>query len=212
MLARGPVRGAAADDAAHERVVLRCLGAFVLVHLNRVDDARALVVAGVAEAPELRVKAATMGLSVIAPSVADIAARRAAVQGAIDAATADLVAGRLAVGGGASPLALGGDLTYFATYHGLDDAPLRRAVGRMYRLAFPSLSYVAPPPRQPCAGAGGGSRVPARLRIGFVTAFASRHSVTKMFLRLMCGLPTVLFEVLLFTRVGAADDVRDTLW
>jgi hypothetical protein len=230
MLAAAPVPGAAPGVVAAERVVLRCSAAYTLLHLNRPDDAQRVVAEGASEAPVLHVKAAMTGLSVIPSSVEEIVARRAAVEAAIAAVTAGLANGSIVLGGSESPLALGSDLLYYATYHGLNDAPLRTSVAALFQRAFPSLSYVSPalqqqqvhggvPAPAPCHDGSTPSSLPPpprerrrrRVRVGFVTAYSARHSVTKMFSRLMCGLPRELFEVVLFAH-AVHSDVREVLW
>ena len=110
------------------------------------------------------------------------------------------------------------DATVLFANQGFNDEPLRRDITRMYRLAYPILSYVAPrlaaaawaadTPVLRAATAAAPPVLSRRIRVGFVSDHLSEHSVGKMITRLITFLPRSMFHVTVLRFLGATGWVR----
>ena len=199
---------------------------------GRLADASQLLLDGVAADPGLWLRYALSHVPPIPTSMRAIAASRAATEALVADVTAALRNGSLVLARHDRHDSLEQlvDPGYYLTYHGVNDEPLRRAIGVMYACAFPALLHVAPTLARPAlhpAALGFSSAaalraaaaaavaeppaLPRKLRVGFVSAFMHQHSVSKMIQRLITGLPRTLFHVTVFWFPGPEDYVVTAL-
>lgn len=134
-----------------------------------------------------RFKAATIQ-PVVARDVAEMDAARAAFSAALakgpEAALAD-------------PWALGLGPNFFLGYQACDDRALQEAQAAYFSKAAPSLDFTAPHV---------GRKPGARLRVGIVSNFFSRHTVGYLTLGLAAGLDRGRFDLVLFRTPAAGQD------
>jgi predicted O-linked N-acetylglucosamine transferase (SPINDLY family) len=100
------------------------------------------------------------------------------------------------------PLAEVGGTNFLSPYHGQDDRAIQEKIAQIYKQACPELAYRAPHVDQWMAGLEGGP-----MRIGFVSAFFHEHSIGRLNINLIEGLPRPEFEVHVFSFSGAADPI-----
>jgi predicted O-linked N-acetylglucosamine transferase (SPINDLY family) len=102
----------------------------------------------------------------------------------------------------ADPLTELGQLPqFFLAYHDRDDRPLQEKLARMLRCACPGLSFTAPHCRP------GGWNPGKRLRVGVISTHLHSHTIGKLQVGMLAGLPRDRLEVLVFTPPGADDAV-----
>jgi predicted O-linked N-acetylglucosamine transferase (SPINDLY family) len=100
----------------------------------------------------------------------------------------------------ADPVREVGGTNFLLAYHGLDDRAIQEKIAHIYAKACPKLLYRAPHVDQWMAGLEGGP-----MRIGFVSAFFHEHSIGRLNVNLIEGLPRPEFEVHVFSFSRAAD-------
>lgn len=169
---------------------------------GQVGPARTLLAARLAQAPAdlaAGLALAMTELAVIHMTEAEATQRRAAYSAALarlyaGVATAD--AGALAAGAGE----VGNAKPFFLSYQGEDDTALMRRYGAIVGRLMDTAPSPSPEPSPPPA-----RRRPARLRVGFVTAYFHLHSVSKLFGGWIRHLDRDRFEVLGY-HLGAAQD------
>lgn len=98
------------------------------------------------------------------------------------------------------PVAEVGGTNFLAAYHGEDDRAIQEKIAQIYGQACPELKYRAPHVDQWMAGLEGGP-----MRIGFVSAFFHEHSIGRLNVNLIEGLPRPEFEVHVFSFSNVAD-------
>jgi protein O-GlcNAc transferase len=98
------------------------------------------------------------------------------------------------------PLFEVGGTNFLSPYHGQDDRAIQEKIAQIYAKACPALNYRAPHVDQWMAGLEGGP-----MRIGFVSAFFHEHSIGRLNVNLIQGLPRPEFEVHVFSFSSVAD-------
>lgn len=135
--------------------------------------------------PGARIRAA-LAMPVIPASVAEIDETRARIAQSLD----ELLGAGLRLD---DPLRQVGATPFHLAYHGRNDRPIMEALAKLYRAACPSLSFVAPHCEKKPDG--------RPIRIGFISAFLTEHTIARLNEGLIANLPRDKFEVLVFDRL-----------
>ncbi len=147
--------------------------------------------AAVPDAPDImaatRFKAATIQ-PVVARDVAEMDAARAAFAATLKAGPEAPLA---------DPWALGLGPNFFLGYQARDDRALQEAQAAYFRSSTPSLDFTAPHV---------GRKPGARLKVGIVSNFFSKHTVGYLTLGLAAGLDRTRFDLVLFRTPAAGQD------
>lgn len=89
---------------------------------------------------------------------------------------------------------------FFWSYHSKTELPLQRAASEFYRQACPELTWEAD--LKPPSG---------KIRVGVCSAHLNRHTIGKLFLRLIAGLREDDIEVVFFDPTANSDDWTKTM-
>ncbi|MDH4190962.1 MAG: hypothetical protein OEW21_12235, partial [Betaproteobacteria bacterium] len=91
---------------------------------------------------------------------------------------------------------------FFLAYHGLNDRALVTRVARLFLRACPSLGFEAAHCAQPAP-----RRRDARIRLGFVSAHLSEHTIGKLMMGVIGNLPRDVFDICVFAPAQQPDRV-----
>ena len=86
---------------------------------------------------------------------------------------------------------------FYLAYHGLNDRPLQEKLAKLLRVSCPSLSFTAPHCRAWQPG--------RRLRLGMVSRHFYSHTIGKLQVGCITGLPRHQFDVIVFAPTGRDD-------
>ena len=87
-----------------------------------------------------------------------------------------------------------GGTNFSLAYQGLDDLSLQKEIASLYQKICPSLEFSAPHVDDWMPGLEGGAP-----RVGFVSSFFHEHTITKLNINLINGLPKSRIEVVIFS-------------
>ena len=93
-----------------------------------------------------------------------------------------------------NPLRQIGATNFLLAYHGMDDCPIQSKLANLYLKACPTLAFEAPH----CAGWKVG-REREKYKIGFVSKFFFDHTIQRLNMRLIAGLPRDRFETIIYS-------------
>jgi tetratricopeptide (TPR) repeat protein len=147
--------------------------------------------------PGLKIREALL-LPVIPESVSAIDERRKGLEAAVDQLLGDELSIR-------DPVTETPGQAFYLTYHGRNDLEISRKIAALYRRAVPGLDFTAPhchPQR---------SRGSSRLRVGMISRFFYRHSVSVHYGGLMRVFPREQARYTLMRVAGPEDDVPRAL-
>ena len=87
-----------------------------------------------------------------------------------------------------------GSTNFSLAYHGLKDLSLQKEISSLYQKICPSLNFRAPHIDDWMPGLEGGAP-----RVGFISSFFHEHTITKLNINLINGLPKSRIEVVIFS-------------
>lgn len=134
----------------------------------------------------LRIRMATL-LPPVYASIEELLASRARFEAGID----ELLDEKLAA---CDPITQGGAHNFYLCYQGLNDRDLQIKLARLYRKVYAPTHRTAPMPA-----------VSGKIRIGFISAFFTDHTIGHLNQGIVAGLDRNRFEIFVFS-VGRHDD------